>query len=512
MSLTSRTGSWAGRLRGTHRTATRTLARGAALALILLLALPGAAFSHAGLVASSPSDRAVVADAPRQVILHFSEPVALHLSRITVIGPNGHHLDRGAPTAAGFDGDRIGVRLAPGSQHGTYVVSWRTTAPDDGHTTSGAFTFSVGAPGTASDAVAGVGGRDRLTDAVLDAAIWLGLAGLALMTGFTAVRLYCLPERDPDLDHVTGTLPRPGTGSRRVKSASGQTALMVDPNHEADGGIVTPSPVGPRWPAVTGWTVLLAATLVQLLVYGPATHGSSLCHTFDRSLLATSLSTHVGHALVARMMLLALIAAVGDTILRHRRAGGTAAVVLTLLLALTWSEISHAPDGPLVPLALAVTTVHITAMAVWAGGMVTLVVLMTRGPGTCPAAVATRFSRLALCAVTVLAATGFWQAYREVGSVGALTGTHYGTLLLTKTVLFLLVLATAAVRQACTRRRREPPTPTHLRRSTVLELAGVTAVLIAAVLLIGTLPPHTSHNETPVTTPAPSAATPHRGS
>ncbi|WP_328913219.1 MULTISPECIES: copper resistance CopC/CopD family protein [unclassified Streptomyces] len=510
------------------------LALAAALAFTAILALPGTVAAHADLVASSPSDRAVVVGEPHQLTLVFSERVTLALSSVTVIAPSGHRVDRTISAVAGSGGERIRVQLAreePG--HGTFVATWRATAADDGHTTSGAVTFSVGAPGgtaRAAGGTGGTGGQNRLTDAVLDVAIWLGFAGLAGMVGFAAVRLYCLPESGGggggDADHSAGTHPGtvPGAG-RAEEEADGQPVPVADAGADvgADAGTVTVSDAGAegpaeeeavppswarvRWPATAGWAVLLAGTLIQLLVYGPSTQGESLRSTFDRPLLSASLSTHTGHTLVARIMLLALIAAVGDGILRHRRAGGAAAVALTFLLSLTWSEISHAPSEPLVPLALVVTALHVTAMAVWVGGMAALAVLMARGVDPGLAVAARRFSRLALSAVVVLAATGFYQAYREVGSTDALTGTHYGKLLLAKVALFLLVLAIAAGTRTRVRRGKPPGAP-GIRRSVLLELAGVTGVLIMTVLLISTAPPQVPHSAAPVphTPPAPSAS------
>lgn len=522
------------------------LALAAALAFTAILALPGTVAAHADLVGSSPSDRAVVAGEPHQLTLVFSERVTLALSSVTVVAPSGHRVDRGISVVAGSGGERIRVQLAREPEHGTFVATWRATAADDGHTTSGAVTFSVGAPGgTARAAVGtgGTGGQNRLTDAVLDMAIWLGFAGLAGMVGFAAVRLYCLPESgaggDAGADHSAGTHPGTVPGAGRAEEADGRPVPVTDvgTGADADAGTGTDADTGTgtegpaeeavppswarmRWPATAGWAVLLAGTLIQLLVYGPSTQGESLRSAFDRPLLSASLSTHTGHTLVARIMLLALIAAVGDGIPRHRRVGGAAAAALTFLLALTWSEISHAPSGPLVPLALVVTALHVTAMAVWAGGMATLAVLLTRGEdpdprGTNPeasrtnpdvAVAARRFSRLALSAVVVLAATGFYQAYREVGGADALTGTHYGKLLLAKAGLFLLVLAVAATR---TRSGRGKPTGAPgLRRSLLLELAGVTGVLIMTVLLISTAPPQVPHSAAPLPqTPAtPSAS------
>ncbi|WP_051944412.1 copper resistance CopC/CopD family protein [Streptacidiphilus rugosus] len=423
----------------------RALAALTALLIGGLLASAGPAVAHAELVSCSPADGSVIAREPLQVTLAFSEDVTVRLSSVRVIGPDGRRLDRQPPQAVPPGDRRIAVGLAPETQQGTYVLEWLATAADDGHATSGTLSFSVGAP-SRTPVGQGLGTPDRVTDAVLDTAVWLGFAGLALLVGSAVIRR-CAPQgRDP---------APPAPSLRRAGSV--------------------------------GWAVLLAGTVVQLFVHGPATQGEAVARITDRALLGATLSTREGHLLIARIVLLALVATIGDPLLRHRR-GAVPAVLLVLGLAATWSGTSHASSGSLVPLSLAVTTLHVTAFAVWAGGLSGLLVL-SRGSGSgLPPLTVTRFSRVALTAVAVLAATGLYQAFREIGRSSELTGTWYGRLLLVKTVIVVLVVLAASVTRRYALRPDSGP-PTVLRRAALLELVGVTAVLLVTVLLIGQPPP-----------------------
>ncbi|WP_181799111.1 copper resistance CopC/CopD family protein [Kitasatospora acidiphila] len=417
----------------------RRIVVAAGLALGALLALAGPAAAHASLVCATPPNGAVLAAEPRQLTLRFSEPVTLALSSVRVIGPDGRRVDSGPLRGADSGGGAATVAMALSAEErpGTFVLNWRATAADDGHTTTGTLTFSVGAP-SRTIAAGGAERSDPVTDAVLNLAVWLGFAGLAALVGYAAIRLYCLP---------------PG------------------------------APTELRWPATLGWTALLAGTLLQLFSYGPATQGESLAHLADRNLLAATLPTDEGKVLVARILLLALTAAAGGPLLRRSVPGGIAAVALTLLLALTWSETSHAAEGTLVPIALLVTTLHVAAMAVWAGGLLTLAVLLQRGSSAPLLTTTARFSRLAFGAVGLLVVTGLYQAFRELGSPAALTGTPYGRLLLAKAGVLLAVLAVAAVGRSRLSRRDTLPS-----RAVLLELAGATVLLVITVLLIGSAP------------------------
>lgn len=415
---------------------------------LLALGLPASA--HADLLSSSPANGAVLAAVPQQVVLVFSDQVTSALSSVRVTGPDGRRADTGPAQDAPAESERLTVTLGPDSHPGTYVLVWRATTANDGHTTTGTLTFSVGSPDHPAAAVPRPA-HDAVTDAVLDTTVWLGLAGLALLVGGAALR-FCRPGRPVD----------------------------------ATAGV---EPEGARWPRSLGWGVLLTATVAQLFVHGPAGQGHPLTKVFDRALLSATLETREGYALVARILLLAVVAAVGEALLR-RPWGAAPAAVLVLVLGTTWSATSHASTGSWQPLALLSTTVHLTAMAVWAGGLFGMVLLLGSGGADADAerrVIAARFSRLALVAVAVLAGTGLYQAFREVSGFSELTGTSYGRLVLIKTGILAVVIAVAAVGRARLA-RRTANSPYGLRRIVVLELVGIAALLIATVLLISTPP------------------------
>lgn len=422
-------------------------------ALVVMVAVAGPASAHAELVASTPSQGAVIDSEPARVTLRFSEEIVLRLSAVKVIGPDGRRLDAGAPHAGPFGADGMAVDLAADARHGTFVVVWQVTAADDGHASSGTVMFAVGAASVPAS-VAGLG-HDRLTSAMYDAGQWIGFAGLAMVGGVAALHTY------------------------RQK---GQAA----PGPDAGTGPAAPEPSAtPTWPAALGWSLLLVGTLIQLSAYAPAARGLPLSRLLDRSLLSVTLATREGHAFMARLLVLAVAAVIGDAVLR-RAAGPGVPLAFTLALAATWGATGHAATGGGTPVAMVALTLHVAAMAVWVGGLFMVTVLLA-GRGDAVAAAVRRFSRLALGAVAVLAATGLYQAWREVGSVSALLDTVYGRLLLAKVAILLCVIGVA-------RRSRSIAAAWHggseavLRRTVLLELAGASALLLVAVLLAGNAP------------------------
>lgn len=131
----------------------RPLAAAALLAALvgmvfaLLLGGAGPASAHAALTGSDPQDGAVVATAPKEVTLTFSEQVAVDEDSIRILDPDGKRADTAAvPRDLGGGAlTKYGVSLHSGLPDGTYTVAWQAVSADS-HPVSGAFTFSVGAP------------------------------------------------------------------------------------------------------------------------------------------------------------------------------------------------------------------------------------------------------------------------------------------------------------------------------------------------------------------------------
>lgn len=113
----------------------------AALALLLMLALPAAADAHAVLVKSSPARRAVLALAPPRVELRFNERLEPAYSRMSVWTAGNVRVDDGKVLVGPEDPRRLTVGLAPLAA-GTYTVKYRVLSVD-GHLVEGTFPFEI---------------------------------------------------------------------------------------------------------------------------------------------------------------------------------------------------------------------------------------------------------------------------------------------------------------------------------------------------------------------------------
>ncbi|MFC4464817.1 copper resistance CopC/CopD family protein [Streptomyces xiangluensis] len=399
------------------------------LLLLLFLAVTGALFAqaapvsaHAALTGSDPQQGAVVDQAPSQVSLTFSEKVAMSDGSVRVLDPKGKQVDTGKTTDLGSN--TYAVNLHEGLPDGTFTVTYQVVSADS-HPVSGAFTFSVGAPSKTTVSLSDQEAGGGVVGGLYGFARYVAYAGFVLFVGGAAFVLACWQR---------------GAGVRPMQRL-----------------------------VVSGWLALTAATLAMLLLRGSYAGSGKVGDIFDLNLLSQVLQTKTGAALVSRLLLLAagaLFIAVLFGAFEKREdekekqdltfglaIGGS---VVAAGLAGTWALAEHASTGIQTGIAMPVDVLHLLAVATWLGGLSALLVALYRAPSIESSAVR-RFSGVAFGSVAVLAATGIYQSWRQLGSWSALTGTSYGQLLLVKIGLVAVLVGVAWISRRWTARLTSAP-------------------------------------------------------
>ncbi|MFE2940583.1 copper resistance CopC/CopD family protein [Streptomyces sp. NPDC059255] len=389
----------------------------------VLTVLSGTASAHAALTGSNPEDGAVVDTAPPNVTLTFSEQMGMGADSIRVLDPDNKRVDTAKINNLGTGSTvTYGVGLKPDLPDGTYTVAWRAVSADS-HPISGAFTFSVGAPSETTATVPGRQAGGGLVGALYDITRYVSYTGFILLVGGTAFILACW---------------------QRGASVRPLQRLIVH-----------------------GWLALTAATLVLLLLRTPYTGSGRLADALDLGGLQDVLTTKTGAALISRLLLLGaaalFIAVLFGTYAKRsgekaeEEAEGevgepgkndltfglaTGGTVVAAGIAATWALSEHASTGIQPGIAMPVDVLHLLAAAVWLGGLTALLIALHKAPFIERAAIQ-RFSRTAFVCVVVLAVTGIYQSWRQVGSWSALGGTSYGRLLLVKVGLVAVLVSAA---------------------------------------------------------------------
>jgi copper transport protein len=426
---------------------TRLLVTGLVAFGFLIAAAPEAS-AHAELLGTTPSNGEHLAIAPAEIVLRFSEKVTPVRDGFGLLDGRGKKL--GDTQGESLDGDPTRVRVpVPGSMpDGVYSVTWRVVSADS-HPVHGAFVFSVG---TAQAAPLAGSGAESGSDPVVGAAFWLfrwvGFGAVALLVGGVFFALFCWPAAKTD---------------RRAR----------------------------RIVKVAWWTAA-GSTLAVLLLQGANASGSPVLSVLDPGALIDTIGTNFGILALARLALLGVAG-----FLLTRPDIKIIPVALTgLALVVTWSASGHAVAGDWVPFALVMDVAHLVAMAVWLGGLVMLVAcVLWRGRKLPEAAALSRFSRVAMISVAVLAGSGVIMAVREVGLSGLLSGSRYVTLVVFKAGAFGLVMWLAAMSRTSVQRQLARPARKEqadavirLRRSVWSE-AGIAVVVLGLTAALVATPP-----------------------
>ena len=424
----------------------RVLALAAALASLALLvapALPGAAgnrvLAHAQLVASSPGAGSSVEAPPDELRLIFSEPLEDQVTSLDIADPTGTVVLARVGSVDPADRFALVVRDSALADlpDGAYTVTWRTLSAADGHTAEGSFSFAIGAAAT-GPAVPAAGGMTHTEASPLDLiGRWLTYLGLLLALGVAIAHRVVIGRRA--MPHALARLLGVGL------LMSGLATLLVGVANAIEaGGDVVAYLTGSR----TG-ILQLARGLVALA------GGATLVALPARS---------------ARLV-----------------AGAAGLVGIGLLVAA-----GHAAALPS-PVPILVGAVHVAGAAVWIGGLVVLLLTLSRpvvlfGAENRPPAMRTlvpRFSALALVSIGLIGLTGVYSAWSQTG-VLLDPGTEYGQRLLMKSVVAVAAIGLGGLNYLDGGRMRAVLAGVRNRLTVETGLAAVVLLLTAS---LATTPP-----------------------
>jgi copper transport protein len=426
------------------------------------LVFPAGAWAHAVLLRAIPSPSGIVNTPPKQVRLVFSEAVEPKFAIVSVTDANANVVSDGPPVRSPANPDELDVPLRPLKQ-GWYLVVWRAISVD-GHPVRGAFTFAVGpnagpVPQFQLPSLSETAATPRLV-----AARWIAFLSLLTAIGLFVFRMI-----------VARPLESPPRGPTIAFAVAAAVALVSVPVY-----------------------VLLATAQFALRDWWSLGDLVPLMRTsaFGRGYLDLELL----------LALFAVAAAIAFWVERPAQPRRSIAELLSLggaLLAagaalLAPGAAGHAAQTSPRWLALLLDWAHLSAAALWIGGLVGLLVLWRSLPALRRlAGLATcvpRFSNVALGSVIALVGSGVAASVLHLPTLASLWETSYGQAIIVKASLLLGAIALASInllRTTPALRSPDPPASaaTLLRRLVAGETLLVAAAVAAAAVLTSLPPP-----------------------
>ena len=447
--------------------------RGVALAAVVTaLAVPAAAWAHAALLSTVPSPSQTVNTPPKQLELTYSEAVEPRFAIVSVTDAAGGQQTAGPPTRSPANVDTLVVPLKKVSE-GWYLVWWRVIS-EDGHPVRGAYTFAVGPnPGPAPQFVIPSVSETATTGRLL-VARWIAFLSVMTAIGIFVLRM---AVARPLIRRVPGTRLRAVSIAFLVASAVALVAIPVYAFFATA-----------QFALRSVWNVGAIVPLMRASSFGRGY--LDLWLTFALFLIAALVALWVDrpereHRSVAEVL------AFGGALL----AAGAALLIPGIA--------GHAAVTSPRALAMFLDWAHLSAGAVWVGGLIGLLVLWSSLPAARRVAglvvCVPRFSNVAFVSVNVLIVSGVGAAIIHLPTISALWQTAYGKAILWKVGLLLVAMGIAAVNLLWTRPRLQasagpdpdvgPSTAKVLRGLVASEILLVAGIVFAAAVLSSLPPP-----------------------
>jgi copper transport protein len=512
----------------------RTALCTAVTTLVLACGISGQASAHSLVEWANPSPGARVEKPPSQVVIKFREATEPRFSTVVVVDQHGTVVSgKGKVSANGRQITVAPLRLS----RGVYTVKWRILSAVDGHTTASAYSFQVGGLSQTARGVIPIPkkavepstewiGRTSPPTRIAASIIrWLGFLATFVLVG-SAFFLFAVIEarRATAADEMRSASYQAASG--RLRKLSFGAAIIALFSLGAELVLTAATLIGTSGFAMfqdgsfwryllqtkPGWTQLVRAGLIALFLL-PASY-------FGRYMQAAALSgvVIVGAFAIILGNLQAIAALPHFTLMLYLGAAYALAATTTAaflpqipdlrLPRLSWvpflagctllaasAMVSHgAASGTI---ALFANWLHLIALSVWVGGLVSLFVTLRGEPPDERAYLAgitvPRFSTVAGISLGVTALTGLYLTIIHVPGISSLTLTNYGKLLMLKLTIISPLVALGAMNKFIFVRKLQAGSAPGLVRtfSRIVSSEVVVAVMVigVAVALAGTPAP-----------------------
>lgn len=423
----------------------------AALAIVIALAIglsAQPASAHADLISTEPTSGQVLESAPGALTFKFTEAVTLTKDTIRLYNSNGE--EQKLPNATHLNGDSAAITVPiDGLDEGAYVAMYRVVSADS-HPIHGAITFQVGNVSGDTSAIT----SKLLAGESADASVRVVQAALrGLMLGSTII----------------------GLGALILSVVFRSNETLFDLAYRTTG---------------YSFLTLGISTVFGLFSQAVYVNVAPLSDFFNPDLARSTLYTRYGYGCLLRFAAVASLALVLPEV-RERTIWRFAALAAGVSVIMSFAVSGHAGTGRWPWAGITLDVIHMMAGSVWFGGLFLFIVamFMTSVDAAAVRSGLARFSKIALICAIAIAASGVFQAVRQIQSTDVLFDTAYGRLIIAKTGLYALIVAAAWFSRKATNKwtlASDQDTDTVQRKALRIGI-GIEVVIATAIVTVTTI-------------------------
>ena len=427
--------------------------------LIFSLSFPIFASAHSHMIESNPSENEILHTVPLNISVTFNAPIQASFYSLEVYNRGGKRVDADKSV---LKENKLENKLPDNLENGTYTVKWKIVS-NDGHPTEGALSFQIEVEPLKKERTIN---EKQIVEEKKEAAIEvkqpanINIASKdetgvwqTLIQGifYLSLSLYI-----GVLFFYLKLLPKNYFSQMDVKSHKLLCFAYV--------GLI--------------FSIVLSLPLQVL----------NISETISLSSISKILSSTIfGTAWIVAMLLVILLLMTTYLMKTTRvKLFTTLSFILLLALMLIKSFIGHPMIVSVQAAAVAMNFMHLLAMSLWLGGLLTILILFPKILKSINSAersnlywqVLQSFSSWAILFVSVLLASGVLSSLLHIDSVSSLVSTRYGQVLLAKVGLMFIMILFGVYHFFKTKQKKS-----QLKRSIWIEFSlGLIVLILAGIL------------------------------
>ncbi|WP_411348761.1 copper resistance CopC/CopD family protein [Paenibacillus sp. WLX2291] len=428
----------------------------ATMLLMLSVAFPQQVSAHASVTQSTPAQNEVLTQSPKQLKIKFNEDIQRAYYGMTLMNSEGQSIDGITARVDENDGTTMLADVSQTLPSDVYTLSWKAIS-GDGHPVEGVIIFQLGdgAGKSLKEATQVSLDDSKPLSPLLIVARWLQYAAQAIVLGLLCLSLFLMP---------------PAYRQQMAWMNESRYHLLL-----LGGAVLALIALVAQLPLRISWTADVPLSAI----------GGQFSDTFNGTVFGKVWILQTIAAVI--VLICVLLQSLRRWSQGIRNLLGMIAFALIALGLLAKAFDGHAFAEQYAVLAVAADYIHLLSALIWSGALLALALFLPRIVNGIEGeqrrmlywGIIRRFSWWAIASVAALLVTGMYGSLLYLPTWSALFNTGYGLTLLSKMLLFLVMVAFGGMNYVKGRKQEG-----EIGKDMVWEvLTGFVILVLAAILV-----------------------------